>query len=881
MKRIISLLMIALMLVTSVPYGGLTAGAADADTENYNLTFEASLADSFMAESSAEGAVSFFGSAEFDGCYGNQLSDVARELYDSLVKSYAADKTTGEYTYAFDTPFTFNAEVSDGSIISNDELEEIKLELHYAMQAAMDAFLYDHPEVFWLKLLGSSCSISASGNEVIGYTGIIDEITIIPTEIYDGAASKLSQYASAVEAALDNITVTESRYDTLKNVHDYICEKAWYNPVSEQRVHSSEPFFIGDGGVVCEGYAKAFKVLCDRLEIPCVLVSGDAGGAHMWNYVQMDDGKWYLVDATWDDQNSQIFDTYFLANAYTIGFNGVAISAERTERTDFSGTGIFSFTYPVLSATAYTVHVHEWESEYTVDFEPTCTEKGSKSIHCRTCDETKSVTEVPALTHRWNEGIINPVSTCKTHGIKTYTCQNDTSHIKTEQLALDGNNHEGGTYLKDKAEATCTENGYTGDTYCLGCNKKLEAGETISAKAHIFTDYISDGNATCIADGTKTAICDVCKIAKDTVADEDSKNNAEHKYSVRAGCSATCTQEGERLYVCDVCEIATYTEIIPATGKHSFIACMGEDSTCTEDGFIEYCCEICETETYRETLPAKGHKGGTATCKSKAKCTVCGEEYGSVNVNNHKSLVTFKAVSSTCTKTGLTEGKKCNDCGKITLAQKTVAKKAHTNKTTTTKATLKKNGKAVTKCTVCGAVAKTTTICYPKTVKLSATSYTYNGKTKTPSVTVKDSKGKNLKKGTDYTVTYPKKRTSIGKYTVTVTFKGNYSGTKKLSFEIVPAKTALSKVTAGKKQLTATWKTVSGVTGYEVQYSTSKKFTKKTTKTVTIKKAKTKKTTIKKLTKGKKYYVKLRAYRTVSGKKLYGAWSSVKNVKVK
>ncbi len=91
----------------------------------------------------------------------------------------------------------------------------------------------------------------------------------------------------------------------------------------------------------------------------------------------------------------------------------------------------------------------------------------------------------------------------------------------------------------------------------------------------------------------------------------------------------------------------------------------------------------------------------------------------------------------------------------------------------------------------------------------------------------------------------------------------------------------LSKLTAGSKQMTATWKTVSGATGYEVVYSTSKKFTKKTTKTVTIKKAKTKKTTIKKLNKGKKYYVKVRAYKTVSGKKIYGSYSSVKNVKVK
>ena len=1445
LNRIISLLMVALMLTTAVPFTPVSA--ADDGVESYTLTVEKTYGDSSLAENSSVGGMSFFGSTEFDGCYGNQLSGVAREIYDSLVKSYATDKITGEYTYAFETPFTFDAEISGGSIVMNDELEEIGIEIGYAVQAALDAFLYDHPKVFWLKIIKTSYGISASGNSVGGYTGIIDDITVIPTEIYSGASAKISQFDTAVESALASVTVTESRYETLKNIHDYICNNAWYNLVDEQRVHSSEPFFIGDGGVVCEGYAKTFKVLCDRLELPCVLVSGDAGGAHMWNYVQMDDGKWYLVDATWDDQESKIYDTYFLADANTVGFNDVTISEERTERNDFSGTGIFTFTYPVLSATAYTVHIHEWESDYTVDIEPTCTEKGSKSIHCKTegCFVQKNITEIPisethhyenyicalcgvydetnllsygqcgesvyytldtegnmrvfgegemydyqcyydefykveyttapwdakplqssnrnliknveieninsigdyafykcgnltsikisdsvrkinswsfgycqklesviipnntvkiyayafahcikmrnitvpssvtyigsyafygcselesivvnkennyysndalgalydksksvlyvipqkiksevyiipdgvekietyafsygtdinsivipssvqhisdrafdwdgecfdlvhylgtsddwnriekgkynyyltnspchycskkeksnatcvndgnetgwycndceeyviggelitklghsfsdeytvdkeptcttkgsksqhcdregcttqinitsipatnhknkteyiqqdatcsevgytegvycsdcgewieghdeivalthdmnkwakndngthsrscrrdncdytetsdcsysdwnttksatctetgsktknctvcgyavteeiaklphtpdtavienkvepkceikgsydevvycsvcetelsrtekeisALSHNWNEGVINPVSTCKTHGTKTYTCQDDTSHKKTEQVALDSSNHEGGTYLKDAAEATCTSAGYTGDIYCSGCNVKLKTGEAIPVKSHTFTTYISDGNATCLADGTKTAVCDVCNKAKDTVTDEGSKDNAEHKYSVRAGSSATCTQDGEKIYVCDVCEIATYTETVLATGKHSFVACLGEDPTCTEDGFVEYCCEICETETYRETVPAtghdydsvvtaptctskgytthicsvcgesykdvyanaKGHKGGTATCKTKAECTVCGEEYGSVNANNHKSLVVLKAVPSTCTKTGLTEGKKCADCGKVTLAQKTVAKKAHTNKTTVTKATLSKNGKSETKCTACGYVSKTAVIYAPKTVKLSVTAYTYNGKTKTPSVTVKDSKGKKLKSGTDYTVKYSKGRKSPGKYTVTVTFKGNYSGTKKLTFEIAPAKVTLSKLTAGSKALTATWKTVSGATGYEVQYSTSKKFTKKTTKTVTIKKAKTKKTTIKKLKKGKKYYVKVRAYKTVDGKKIYGAWSTVKNVKVK
>ena len=325
-----------------------------------------------------------------------------------------------------------------------------------------------------------------------------------------------------------------------------------------------------------------------------------------------------------------------------------------------------------------------------------------------------------------------------------------------------------------------------------------------------------------------------------------------HDYDETITVQPTCSKKGVKKLVCKICG-AVIIENIPETGKHisdNGVATVA--STCTSKGNMSYSCTVCKTVLSTEEIPMSAH-----------------------------TEVTVPLVASTCTKTGLTEGKKCSVCNTVTVAQKTVTKKAHTNKTSVIKATLSKDGKTEIKCTVCGYVSKTTTVYKVKSVNLSDTTFTYNGKTKTPSVTVKDSKGNKLKSGTDYTVTYPKKRKSIGKYTVTVTFKGNYSGTKKLTFEIVPAKVALSKLTAGKKQLTATWKTVSGVTGYEVQYSTSKKFTKKTTKTVTIKKAKSKNATIKKLKKGKKYYVKVRAYKTVSGKKIYGAWSSVKNIKVK
>ena len=152
---------------------------------------------------------------------------------------------------------------------------------------------------------------------------------------------------------------------------------------------------------------------------------------------------------------------------------------------------------------------------------------------------------------------------------------------------------------------------------------------------------------------------------------------------------------------------------------------------------------------------------------------------------------------------------------------------------------------------------------HPKisSVKLSTVNYTYNGSAKKPSVTVKDSKGTALKNGTDYTVSYASGRTKIGKYKVTVTFKGNYSGSKAMYFEIGPKNPSSVKTTLyGYDDVKVSWSKVSGASGYKVYYkksSASSWTLLKTTTATSYKKAN--------LSDGVKYDFKVVTYKKVNG----------------
>ncbi|MCM1284615.1 MAG: fibronectin type III domain-containing protein [Acetobacter sp.] len=171
-----------------------------------------------------------------------------------------------------------------------------------------------------------------------------------------------------------------------------------------------------------------------------------------------------------------------------------------------------------------------------------------------------------------------------------------------------------------------------------------------------------------------------------------------------------------------------------------------------------------------------------------------------------------------------------------------------------------------------------------KSVTLGKTSFVYNGKVQTPSVIAKDTNGKTISKSA-YTVSISGNKKSVGTYTVTVKFGSGYkNAVKKVTYKIVPKSTSLSKLTSGKKKFTVKWKKqTSQTTGYQIQYSTSSKF--KSAKTVTVSKNKTTSKSVSKLKAKKKYYVRVRTYKTVkvNGKNtnIYSSWSKAKAVTTK
>ena len=264
-------------------------------------------------------------------------------------------------------------------------------------------------------------------------------------------------------------------------------------------------------------------------------------------------------------------------------------------------------------------------------------------------------------------------------------------------------------------------------------------------------------------------------------------------------------------------------------------------------------------------ITGKGNYTGTIKKEFKIEKT----SYNMNSVKFENKTVTYDGKAHSIIATGLPQGVKVTynlnnkiNAGKYEIIATFTGDGTNYNVISSKKAILQINAKDISSTVVSG-----------------ISNQTYTGKELKQSIVVKD-KDIILKEGTDYDVSY-KDNKKVGTATVEIKGKGNYTGKISKTFKINPKGTSLSKLKKGKKQFKATWKKQkTQTTGYQIEYSTNKKF-KSGNKKVTIKKNKTTSTTVKKLKKNKKYYVRIRTYKNVKGTKYYSGWSKVKNVKVK
>ena len=358
----------------------------------------------------------------------------------------------------------------------------------------------------------------------------------------------------------------------------------------------------------------------------------------------------------------------------------------------------------------------------------------------------------------------------------------------------------------------------------------------------------------------------------------------------------------DEAWVCTSCgKIFTDAEGIveydpdPCKDGHTIVIDQGKAATCTTDGLTEgKHCSVCKTVLVpQEVIPASHNWEENFTIDKEPSCTTegrksihckkCGETKDEqvIPATGHDFTEWETIEETSCTKEGITQ-RRCKICG-FTETKK-LDKKAHewgTEYTVDQPATFAADGSKSIHCKNCKTISEAIAIPRINSVKISATAYTYSGGVKTPSVTVKDANGNALHNKTDYIVQYASGRKNVGTYKVIVTLKDNYSGKKTLSFTINPKGTAISSLSKSKKAFTAKWKKQSAQTsGYQLLYSTNSKF-KSRNKYVTVSSYKTTSKTIKKLAAKKKYYVKIRTYKNVSGKKYYSGWSAAKTVVTK
>ena len=466
--------------------------------------------------------------------------------------------------------------------------------------------------------------------------------------------------------------------------------------------------------------------------------------------------------------------------------------------------------------------------------QPTCTSEGTKTKTCTKCNATVTET-IAKLSHSYTTTVVAP--TCTADGYTLHKCSVCGTSYKDSTTKATGHSYGNSVVTK---QPTCTSEGTKTKT-CTKCNATVT--ETIPKTSHKYADTVVA--PTCTANGYTLHKCSVCGTSY-----KDSTTKATgHSYGNSVVTKQpTCTSEGTKTKTCTKCN-ATVTETIPKT-SHKYADTVVAP-TCTANGYTLHKCSVCGTSYKDSTTKATGHSYGNSvvtkqpTCTSGGTaiktCTKCNATVTEKLPAKGHTAVTDKGYPATCTTAGKTDGSHCSVCNTVIKAQTVINATGHkssgwiVDKT----ASIGVKGSKHKECTVCKKVLETAEIpalsrisISKASVTLSTSTYAYDGKAKTPSVTVKVG-GKTLKKDTDYTVSYSN-NTKVGTARVTITGKGNYTGSVsktysiKNNFKKATVSGISTKAFTGKnitQSITVKYngKTLKKGTDYTVSYSNNKK----------------------------------------------------------
>ncbi len=312
---------------------------------------------------------------------------------------------------------------------------------------------------------------------------------------------------------------------------------------------------------------------------------------------------------------------------------------------------------------------HIWESDFTVDKKPTCTEKGSKSIHCSKCDEIKDVTEISETGHSFGEWTVFSFADCTAGGVEQRVCSEcgftDFRNIPPQEHLWEDD------FTVDIAPS-CTQSG-SKSIHCSQCDVVKDV-TVIDATGHTFTEWSDNVDATCTGKGQRTRACTVCSYTE--YADTDINPDAhlwEDDYTIDK--EPTCIEEGSKSIHCSRCDATKDSTVIPLAdhiyGEWKTI----KEATCTEDGSKKHSCINCGFE--EETVITADHVWDTKTTTDKEPtcteegsksihCTKCDEkkEVQPIPANGHDWSEWETVKASTSSENGL-EKRYCFVCGVV------------------------------------------------------------------------------------------------------------------------------------------------------------------------------------------------------------------------